>query len=141
MDTPNTDRECGRCGAKFAPPACQFRRNRFICRPCRNKREQAYRRNARARGLKMPNATKRYDDRRKASPDYQVKEAARLAARRAVRHGKLIRQPCEACGDLNTQAHHDDYSRPLDVRWLCAIHHAEFHRMNRSAVSLEGSPT
>lgn len=50
------------------------------------------------------------------------------AVRGAQRNGTLEKQPCETCGDPNTQAHHHDYSRPLDVRWLCHMHHAEEHR-------------
>jgi hypothetical protein len=47
---------------------------------------------------------------------------------RAVRYGKLIRKPCEVCGATKRiHAHHDDYDRPLDVRWLCASHHLEAH--------------
>jgi hypothetical protein len=46
----------------------------------------------------------------------------------ALRSGKISRQPCESCGSQKSQAHHDDYSKPLDVRWLCAKHHAEHHR-------------
>lgn len=41
----------------------------------------------------------------------------------AVKSGKLERQPCEVCGDANVQAHHDDYDKPLEVRWLCPLHH------------------
>jgi hypothetical protein len=44
--------------------------------------------------------------------------------------GKLIRQPCEVCGSKKVEAHHDDYTKPLDVRWLCKKHHAEHHKNN-----------
>jgi ribosomal protein S27AE len=40
----------------------------------------------------------------------------------------LIKQPCEVCGNLKAQAHHDDYSKPLQVRWLCQKHHTEHHQ-------------
>lgn len=40
-------------------------------------------------------------------------------------HGRLVRKPCEACGSEKSQAHHDDYSKPLDVRWFCFKHHRE----------------
>lgn len=45
----------------------------------------------------------------------------------AIRDGRLIRQPCEVCGEQRTEAHHDDYNKPLDVRWLCFVHHREHH--------------
>jgi hypothetical protein len=45
----------------------------------------------------------------------------------AIRDGKLIKQPCEVCGSLEVEAHHDDYSQPLKVRWLCRKHHLEVH--------------
>ena len=41
--------------------------------------------------------------------------------------GNIVRRPCERCGDPDTQAHHDDYNVPLEVRWLCPKHHAERH--------------
>jgi hypothetical protein len=38
--------------------------------------------------------------------------------------GTLKTQPCEVCGStVSVEAHHEDYSRPLDVRWLCNYHH------------------
>src|SRR5258707_11637000 len=38
---------------------------------------------------------------------------------KAVKSGKLERKPCVVCGSRPTHAHHFDYSRPLDVIWLC----------------------
>lgn len=73
------------------------------------------------------------------------KQRHRLAAiahrrvRRAVLSGRLVRERCQhtlvlavagtpylqmcRCGNVQTQAHHDDYNEPLKVRWLCREHH------------------
>jgi len=45
----------------------------------------------------------------------------------AIRSGKIKRLPCERCGTLPSEAHHDDYTKPLKVRWLCKKHHTELH--------------
>ena len=41
----------------------------------------------------------------------------------AIRAGRLVRKPCEVCGNPEVDGHHDDYSLPLKVRWLCRKHH------------------
>lgn len=46
----------------------------------------------------------------------------------AKKQGILKQMPCEICGNLKTDAHHDDYTKPLEVKWLCRKHHAEHHR-------------
>lgn len=46
-----------------------------------------------------------------------------------IQRGKIQRQPCVKCGK-RAQAHHDDYSKPLVVRWFCRPHHLEWHRNN-----------
>lgn len=46
----------------------------------------------------------------------------------AIEAGKLVPMPCERCGGAPAQAHHEDYSRPLDAVWLCPFHHGERHR-------------
>ena len=44
----------------------------------------------------------------------------------AVRAGRLKRKKC-VCGKRG-EAHHDDYSKPLDVLWMCKLHHRAYHR-------------
>ena len=48
----------------------------------------------------------------------------------AMKTGALTRKPCEVCGQKSDVAHHDDYERPLEVRWLCAAHHRQWHVEN-----------
>lgn len=55
------------------------------------------------------------------------KKGANVAVSNAVRAGRLVPKPCEVCGSVEVQAHHDDYSKPLDVRWLCFEHHMAHH--------------
>lgn len=52
----------------------------------------------------------------------------RSLTRGYIKAGKLIKQPCEVCGyDLYVEAHHDDYDKPMEIRWLCRNHHREHH--------------
>lgn len=82
-----------------------------------------------------------YDRKRGSRQDQEYRERYRLAFPKkyraqsmvgnAVRDGKLFREPCYVCGREDTvHAHHDDYSRPLNVRWLCAAHHKQWHQEN-----------
>lgn len=44
----------------------------------------------------------------------------------AIRNGSLIRKPCEVCNQIyRIEAHHNDYSKPLEIQWLCKRHHVE----------------
>jgi hypothetical protein len=53
---------------------------------------------------------------------------ARTAVTNALASGRLTRQPCEACGTSEkVHAHHEDYSKPLEVRWLCETDHNRQH--------------
>jgi hypothetical protein len=52
---------------------------------------------------------------------------ARYAVSNAVRDGRLKKTPCMVCGALEVEGHHPDYSRPLDVVWLCMLHHKQAH--------------
>lgn len=53
-----------------------------------------------------------------------------------IRDQKLLSEPCQTCGSTErVHAHHDDYSRPLNVRWLCAAHHRQWHADHGEAIN------
>jgi len=64
---------------------------------------------------------------------YPLKKAAHYMLGNAVRDGKIKRQEfCSECGSTKkVEAHHDDYSKPFDVRWLCEVCHKEWHRHSK----------
>jgi len=60
-------------------------------------------------------------------PEIKVRNQARRRLRHEIAMGRLQRGPCEVCGDTCSQAHHDDYAKPIEVRWLCKRHHVAHH--------------
>lgn len=67
---------------------------------------------------------------RKSAKLSPIKKQARTAVGNAIRDGRLSKSPCEICRNPIAHAHHDDYSKPLEVRWLCTTHHAQWHKEN-----------
>lgn len=56
---------------------------------------------------------------------------AHLIVFHALKKGELEKLPCEICGVERVDAHHNDYSKPLEVRWLCPVHHSAEHRSRK----------
>lgn len=63
---------------------------------------------------------------------------AHWAVRKAIRNGELTRpSQCEACGKTaRIEAAHEDYSRPLDVRWLCHSCHVRWDNKEPKTIGL-----
>lgn len=69
--------------------------------------------------------------------------AAQNKLEKAIQRGQVTRtDTCEECGEAPPpfrdgrtaiQAHHDDYTKPLEVRWLCQPCHHRWHKENPSA--------
>lgn len=55
------------------------------------------------------------------------KRNARDRVRYAIKTGKIKRLPCERCGNVRSEAHHEDYEKPLEVKWLCKKCHSKEH--------------
>lgn len=64
---------------------------------------------------------------------YPMKYASHVITGNAIRDGKLIQaSECSVCKSTEKiEGHHDDYTKPLEVRWLCESCHKEWHRHNK----------
>ena len=58
---------------------------------------------------------------------YPERKRAQTTLHNAVRDGKVSKLPCAVCGDERVHGHHFDYTKPLEVVWLCPKHHMQFH--------------
>lgn len=106
------------------------------CGTCRKCKHRAYMREWQARNPGYANAQgRKHRERargyelRKYHEDaaYRARKLARMRLNGAVRRGEVLRRPCAVCGAVQSEAHHDDYARALDVRWLCKAHHEQHH--------------
>lgn len=106
-------RVCAKCGE--AKPLSGFYDRPGYCRACMRAYSMEWR--------------KRFPGRRYAH--------TRVAA--ALKYGELTRPDgCEKCGKPGTVvAHHEDYRRPLAVRWLCDVCHGKRHVEIRNALKLK----
>lgn len=67
----------------------------------------------------------RIEYKKKTNEKYPERKQAREKVRVAIKNGLIIKVPCIVCGDTKSEAHHEDYSKPLDVVFLCRKHHVE----------------
>ena len=65
------------------------------------------------------------------TPEQRLKANCRAYTKVYIKRGKLIPQPCELCSNNKTEAHHSDYTKPLEVKWLCRTCHLNLHRINK----------
>lgn len=78
-------------------------------------------------------ASRRYRN----SPQGKMKQQARAVVNHAIRDGKITKPvACMDCGMVTKlEAHHKDYSKPLDVDWICKHCHENRHHLNEGDIS------
>lgn len=134
------EKECRKC-ADVKPLSDFYRHPRMadghlnICKLC--KREYQRRRAKTKEGKAVERRRNQKPDRKKRlaenakrwSEKHPKRRGAHLKVNNAVRDGRLIKpEHCESCGKIDTlHGHHEDYSKPLDVEWLCAYCHGDRH--------------
>ena len=126
-------KECQFCGNEYAVPKHKFNRSLYCQKDCQNKGT-----GVKNTGRAGPRGEDNHNWKGGISKDFmhykRIQEerypercAARRAVGNAIRRGHLVRQPCEHCGITPTVGHHPDYSKPLDVIWLCRSCHRKVH--------------
>lgn len=122
-------KRCTDCGE--TKPLDDFHRHRreasgrqIYCKACHCRHQREWRE---SHMVKRAEAQRLY---RRRNP---LKARARKAVSNAVERGKLVKpDQCEGCGEPTEarflDGHHTDYSKPLDVAWLCRTCHAETHQ-------------
>ena len=124
---------CNKCGVRKPYSDFYFRKSRgrgceniripyMTCKVC--KREDPVKHNERNKQYAKTNTQTINRLHRAYAERYPEKVKARKDVYRAVKSGLLVKQPCEVCGCLSVEAHHENYSKPLSVRWLCTKHHS-----------------
>jgi hypothetical protein len=137
-------KRCIRCDEK--KDVSEFYRHRGMkdgrlnkCIPCarecaiENRRDNIDRVRAydRARGNRQGS-----DYLKKYREKYPNKYRAHNMVNNYIRDNKLFKEPCEVCDTKNNiHAHHDDYLKPLKIRWLCSAHHSQWHAENGEALN------
>lgn len=130
MATAIAEKECGVC--RELKPLEDFNRHRrepdgrqTRCRPCQRAGVKRWRqKNLEKAGAKA--------QRERDNEGNQEKLKARQTVRNAVRRGRMQKPDrCEGCGeptpDRQLHGHHQDYSKPLEVEWLCPECHSAKH--------------
>lgn len=108
--------KCNKCGntENLINYFTQGNRKYFKCRDCWAAKQRKYY-NTEQGNLKARQAVRNSKER------YPEKTRARKLCER------LEKKPCIVCGDA-AHKHHPDYSKPLEVIWLCPAHHSDVHR-------------
>lgn len=134
-------KKCFRCGREL--PLSEFYKHPRMgdghlgkCKDCcksestanRNEKREYYAAYERRRVQDPGRKSKMLDYQRERRGKNPEKYKARGAVSNAIRDGRLHREPCVVCGCENSQAHHEDYAKPLDVIWVCfACHREKYH--------------
>lgn len=96
---------------------------------------------ARGRAYYKKAATNGWWKHYRKTPQHRLMQGAAMMVRAAIDLGFLKRKRCETCDSAQSHAHHDDYSRPFKVRWLCTKHHLEQHgRLRAKGIILSRQP-
>jgi hypothetical protein len=135
-------KKCSKCS--LDKPISDFYKGYARCKLCHNLatkkwgQENVLKRRASVKAYQDRNPGVSKEIRRKAKQAWKErnpgKRKAETVLSNALRDGKIQKASCAACKKnpiphTKVHAHHSDYTKPLDVTWLCPVHHKAWHRV------------
>lgn len=97
----------------------------YVCRKCNTDRHIRYR--------ATPEGKKRtFDAVYRANIKHKHKVNARMLLNYHLKKGNIIKpSECECCKQLiKLEGHHDDYTKPIEVKWFCRPCHFAYHKLH-----------
>ncbi len=149
----NGDRTCRKCGQR--KNAAEFWGSFKRCKDCINKRtatpgarrahgaicnrhSERHRESLRAAGRRYYRHNTERMNEYASKQTTTLKGIARQALQKAVQNGEIAKpSKCEKCNGefplFKIHGHHPDYTKPLEVIWLCSICHGLEHRQEKAS--------
>jgi len=120
-------KSCSRCKVEFPLTSDFFYRNKSNttgfntqCKLCAARGVKVWKNDNSSRNV-LKEAHKAW---RRKNPD---KRNVRQRVYMALKKGLIKKKECAVCDKVKVEAHHFNYSKPLEVIWLCNKHHVEVH--------------
>lgn len=120
---------CDYCGKEYHTKKSAFlkRKRHFCCRNCYSK----------YRSEMLPKEEQHAYGTGYSQEERNKRKKAREIFNHYVRDKHIEKKSCEMCGNTKVEAHHDDYDKPLEVRWLCFDCHRKWHKEHDNPELLE----
>jgi len=131
MPGPSIERKCP-CGARWLVRRRDLvsgNSSGTLCQDCRKLPEN----NPNYRG----GPKSHYEHKLQSIANHPRKHWCREQTRKAIRAGVIKKGTCELSGSDKVECHHDNYNKPLKVRWLSKKYHKALHRMRRKGVNMK----
>ena len=111
---------CSYCGKEYSEYRSTYKQsNRHFCsRGCYSN----------FRSELLPHEEQNAFGRGHTTEERDKRKKARIIFNHYLRDKHIEKQPCEICGNPKAEAHHDDYDKPLEIRWLCIKCHRKWHK-------------
>ena len=117
-----------------------------VCKECYDSQVSQYRKTEKSKKIRKVMSKRYYSsDKGKLKIAEQSKRYNKLNGRcnkiiyNAIKENKILKGICMVCKEAKTDAHHENYNKPLEVLWLCRKHHKQLHASMNKAYETYGN--
>ena len=118
-------------------PECgfEFKRISSVHKFCKREHKKKFNDRVREVGRSRPGRKRPYSKENEAKR--VRRDGRKIYCRDTAKKAFPIPGPCEGCGGNASHRHHDNYNKPLEIRWFCAPCHRAWHKVNKAIAPVE----